>query len=221
MNLSLNQIKEMLEIIKPIKDFYMYISSTGTVYSTDEYYSYLKVLQTNILGYEFSFNFNELTSLIKMIEKHDLSFNVKMDFFGNTFMCPSDRVEPVAVKKNMVEDEWVSPVIVSTHIPLFMNLIGKVSMYNINNNYDYYTSTLREDENFNSIISQKAADGVSLFKLDDNYLMTICARFFPINKKDKVDFYIKRIDNNRSFANMKIYKSKTCMIDMYIVILNL
>lgn len=214
MNLSISKIKEILSGIKSIKDDFMYITEDGTVYSTNEFFNYLKILKTDIIGYTLSFKTTEINAFIKNMDKYNSDCRIVTDSFNNLYLHPTVNI------RVPIDDDPIYPAILNCHIPNFINLINKVIGYN-SIGYDYAIDNIRDNESFNTIISQKAADGVSLFNIDNEYMITLCSRLFPINKKDKVEFKIKNLDSCRSFVGVRIYKTKTTIVEMYIIILNL
>lgn len=58
---------------------------------------------------------------------------------------------------------------------------------------------LKADPKFNEILSKKAADGNSLYRIDKNYILSIFSGLLPINKNDKVSFRIYDNNTNNSF----------------------
>ena len=69
---------------------------------------------------------------------------------------------------------------------------------------------LKADPKFNEILSKKAADGNSLYRIDKNYILSIFSGLLPINKNDKVSFRIYDNNTNNSFiAEFNIDKGFT------------
>ena len=58
---------------------------------------------------------------------------------------------------------------------------------------------LKADPKFNEILSKKADDGNSLYRIDKNYILSIFSGLLPINKNDKVLFRIYDNNTNNSF----------------------
>jgi hypothetical protein len=73
---------------------------------------------------------------------------------------------------------------------------------------NYREENLRSNDRFNSIISSKAADGASLFIINNRYMMYIYSGLLPINKSDKVTLDIYDVDNYSFLVKFIINKGK-------------
>ena len=90
------------------------------------------------------------------------------------------------------------------------NIFNSVRQYISTENLVRDIIDLKADPQFNEVLSKKAADGNSLYRIDKKYILSIFSGLLPINKNDKVSLRI--FDNGISdsfIAEFKIDKGFT------------
>lgn len=91
------------------------------------------------------------------------------------------------------------------------NLDGLMSRtFNLVNNTEpiKICDNLKDDEFFLQVLSNKAADGADLYRLDTQHMMYTFSSLHPINKSDRVSCSIYNCDERSYIANFIIDKKK-------------
>lgn len=114
---------------------------------------------------------------------------------------------------------------------LYPNMIQKINMYCNNiptGKLLAYQEELRGNEDFESLLSLKAADGMKYYKVNgidigNTYMIPMFSGFPNLNKADRIGIKIFDVGNNKHLlVNMNIYKEKVNReINMYFVTIDL
>lgn len=75
---------------------------------------------------------------------------------------------------------------------------------------------IKADDSFNEIQNKKAADGMTLYKVNKKYILTLYKGLVPVNKSDRVALELYDIDNYSFLAKFIINKGKFT-INKYLV----
>jgi len=193
MNIPTGELKELLEYSKALKCDIIRVKD-NIIFGTDSNFVHLKIIGLNKY-HEFPdmlFYLRDLSEFMKRID--DISDTETTYFDISTFIDMQYK-----------------------YIDVFDNLISSVSRY-LNNPISFSDEDLKSNDDFNTINTMKAGDGVGLLKLSEKYILTLYSGLLPINKSDKVMVYIRDIDTYRYLANFTIVKKKFS-IDIYFMYL--
>lgn len=84
-----------------------------------------------------------------------------------------------------------------------------------NNIPDIFISNLKENDNFNRIMSYKAEMGASALKIGEDSIIFIYKQLIPCNKPDKISLSYYKVTDNMAIAQFNIDK-KFCIMDRYV-----
>jgi len=88
---------------------------------------------------------------------------------------------------------------------MYMNILSILSSKIVP---DLVVDSVKSNEEFMKILSNKSADGANFFKINDKYIMSIYSGLLPINKSDKVSLEIYNIDEYSYISKFIINKGK-------------
>lgn len=75
---------------------------------------------------------------------------------------------------------------------------------------------IKNDEVFAEILTAKSSEGLKMYRLDSNHILSIFTGLIPVNKPDKLDLQIINI-NNKCFLVKYIIHKKKWDIEQYIL----
>jgi len=191
MLITMDELIEIFEYSKALKCDIIRVRNK-TMYGTDNNFIHLRVLKSD-LNNEFPdmiFYSRDLFEFMKILQSTPDTPNINISKFIT------------------IHYEYTN---------IFENLIKNVSHYAFSI-ISFYNDDLKSNDNFNTINAMKAGDGIGLLKLSERYILTLYNGLLPINKSDKVEVYIRDIDDYRYLANFTIIKKKFS-IDVYFMYL--
>lgn len=172
---------------KSLKQQY-YLMNDKAIMGTDKLYGMLSVIYLDkpcSIDSNISFKKNSLVDFIKHNENYTFNEN-------EYSLCCNDNVF------YLVND-------ISNNI---LQLYSRVCEVENINNLLYTRNNLRDDDNFNNIISYKKNDGMSVYNIENRFIMTLFSGIFPINKSDTVDLNIYHVDSISYLSKFIIHKKK-------------
>lgn len=192
MLITIDALMELCEYVKAFKCDIILVRSNKTMFGTDTNFTHLRALRTQLN--------NEFPDII--FHSRDLSDFMKILQF-------TTETSEIDISKFIT--------IHYEYKDIFDNLI-KTVFHHVFRIISFYNEDLKNNDNFNTIMAMKAADGVGLLKLSERYILTLYNGLLPVNKSDRVDLYIRDIDDYRYLANFMITKKKFS-IDVYFMYL--
>lgn len=192
------QFRDVVETAKSLKADIIYIKG-NTIYGVDDNFTYLKQMTfDNILGLEICYNQKLMNDFMKV--------------------CTNDIVIQDNSILSNIETLYINNQNYIKNILTLNNKINNILLSNINiMNID----TVRGNEQFESAISLKTSQGIGLYKVNEQYIMSIFKGLLPINKPDKVSLSIYDVDNTRFLTRFVISKPKNKAIIVNVMYLKI
>ena len=107
------------------------------------------------------------------------------------------------------------------HIRNIVNLNNKINQIVLNNYNNLNVDNARDNQEFENAISLKTAQGIGLYRISEEYILSIFKGLLPINKKDKTSLSIYDVDYNRFLTRFVISKPKNKVIIVNVMYLKI
>lgn len=186
---------KLYDAIKGMKCDIVYIYPDRIIGTDDKRIALAEVICDTKVSQSYEIERN----VIKLIaDKSKELINVDDDPFE-----PEDFINRYAIRRT-----WLGP--------LEQSDLNMHSMMKGNEIPDYRVDDLKANENFNNIQAQKAADGMSMLRLNKKYILSLYKGLLPVNKADKVSVELYDIDSYSFLAKFIIDKRKF-VINKYLV----
>lgn len=192
------QFREIIEIAKLLKSDIIYIIG-NTIYGTDSNFTYLKQMTfENTLGINICYEQKLMNDFIKLctntitLENNSLMSNIEVLYVNN-----------------------------ENHIRNIVNLNNKINQIVLNNYNNLNVDNARDNQEFENAISLKTAQGIGLYRISEEYILSIFKGLLPINKKDKTSLSIYDVDYNRFLTRFVISKPKNKVIIVNVMYLKI
>lgn len=192
------QFREIIEIAKLLKSDIIYIIG-NTIYGTDSNFTYLKQMTfENTLGINICYEQKLMNDFIKLctntitLENNSLMSNIEVLHINN-----------------------------QNHIRNIVELDNKINQIVLNNHNSMNVDNARDNEEFENAISLKTAQGIGLYRVSEEYILSIFKGLLPINKKDKTSLSIYDVDYNRFLTRFVISKPKNKVIIVNVMYLKI
>lgn len=202
MELTVFELDELIDKLKVAKNDFVLLFG-NLIIGIDSHFSYLKVYHVSgfknekLNNLKLCVNFNELVAFRKLLTPND------MLYLNNNTITQYNGSLLFNLSNNLIMNIYYIYVRMLEQPPICRK------------RYD----NLRDNENFENIISMKASDGASSFILD-NYCMILFSSMLPVNKSDKVSLEIFDYGSN-FISNFKIQKKKDIELYIYIKFIKL
>lgn len=197
MNSFTLQIRELIEFAKVLKSEIVYIIG-NMIYGTDSSFTYLKQVEyENVLGITLCY------------VQHDMNNFIKASTLDIVY-------ENGILYSNVEQIDVTNPVYANNMNNLF-NAVNMISL----NPVVYHMDNIRGTEDFEYGIALKSTQGIYMYKINEEYILSIFKNLLPINKKDSVSVTIRDIDNYRFISRFIISKPKKVTIQVDIVYLKI
>lgn len=192
------QFREIIEIAKLLKSDIIYIIG-NTIFGTDSNFTYLKQMTfENTLGINICYEQKLMNDFIKLctntitLENNSLMSNIEVLYVNN-----------------------------ENHIRNIVNLNNKINQIVLNNHNSMNVDNARDNQEFENAISLKTAQGIGLYRVSEDYILSIFKGLLPINKKDKTSLSIYDVDYNRFLTRFVISKPKNKVIIVNVMYLKI
>ena len=192
------QFREIIEIAKLLKSDIIYIIG-NTIYGTDSNFTYLKQMTfENTVGINICYEQKLMNDFIKLctntitLENNSLMSNIEVLYINN-----------------------------ENHIRNIVNLNNKINQIVLNNYNNLNVDNARDNQEFENAISLKTAQGIGLYRVSEEYILSIFKGLLPINKKDKTSLSIYDVDYNRFLTRFVISKPKNKVIIVNVMYLKI
>lgn len=192
------QFREIIEIAKLLKSDIIYIIG-NTIFGTDSNFTYLKQMTfENTLGINICYEQKLMNDFIKLctntitLENNSLMSNIEV-------LCVNNE----------------------NHIRNIVNLNNKINQIVLNNHNTMNVDNARDNQEFENAISLKTAQGIGLYRVSEDYILSIFKGLLPINKKDKTSLSIYDVDYNRFLTRFVISKPKNKVIIVNVMYLKI
>ena len=197
MNSFTLQIRELIEFAKVLKSEIIYIIG-NMIYGTDSNFTYLKQVE-----------YENVLEITLCYVQHDMNNFIKASTL--------DIVYENGMLYSNVEQIDVTNPIYANNINKLFNAVNMVSL----NPIVYHMDNIRGIEDFEYGIALKSTQGIYMYKINEEYILSIFKNLLPINKKDSVSITIRDIDNYRFISRFIIFKPKKVTIQVDIVYLKI
>ena len=197
MNSFTLQIRELIEFAKVLKSDIIYIVG-NMIYGTDLNFTYLKQVEyENTLGITLCYKQHDMNNFIKA-STLDIVYE-------NGLLC-----------SNIEKIDILNPVLANNMNNLF-NAINNLSIQPVVHHID----NVRGVDEFEYAIALKSSQGISMYRISEQYILTLFKNLLPINKKDTVSLSIRDVDDYRFISRFIISKPKKVTIQVDIVYLKI
>lgn len=194
-------LNDLLDYVKVLKPEYFYLLSDGTLLGTDDSFSSLRIIETDIYGYELFQSSNDFKNFMKD-PNIIIMDTIEIRDIPNTSWINLD----AGLLKNMYEGcyEIYGDDFTESNIALGIYLSSK--------HYDDCNNIMETYFNI------KASDGAIPVRVDNHYFY-IFSGFLPLNKSDKLEMTI--YDNVLDFVikyeiTKKKFKNKVTVFYKYL-----
>lgn len=224
MNIEL--LLQIVEYTSIIKAGYIMIMG-NYIYGTDVEFTYLKTIDNTVYDKVLMYNVNDMKNFIKnVLSTPDCELLL---YKGNLYSINKNHINMIhnMINQNPEDHRLVNYLSNVEYIEIFnykyyIRMNSMISNMNIilNNKILYEDYNLREDTQFESILEHKTADGVSMYRINRQFILSIFTNLLPINKGDEVSLVLYDIDMYKFLAKFSIMKKKQKVkIDIYIMYL--
>lgn len=168
------------------------------IIGTDENMTYFKVSDfDNINNYLLIYNVNEMREFLRSISIIDtVSFN------------GCDIASSVGGRINTFNNDKLFNI---------NSCLSRIGCYINSINPIIENKELKEDDGFNSLLQYKSGNGVGLYKISEEFILSIFKNMLPINKNDYALLNIYDIDSLSFLSKFTIIKKKNIHIRVYIM----
>lgn len=189
----INIVLDLIDKGKILKDEVICINN-NKIMGSDKYFNYLTVTSVDTNTVNINYSQSEMNTFLKENQKNILQIN------DDTLYTPNSKFKLNISNVNRTFDKLYNA---------YLDLC--------NSDIKFYIENVR-DEQFESAISKKTSEGISLYKIDKEYVLTIFKGLLPVNKKDKVSLkiYDNKYIKDIFIANFIIDKGKGVIINVYL-----
>lgn len=194
-------LNDLLDYVKVLKPEYFYLLNDGTLLGTDDSFSSLRIIETDIYGYELFQSSNDFKNFMKdpnMI----IMDTIEINDIPNTSW--------ITLHRGLLENMFISCDELYRDDMIEQNII--LGNYLSAKHYDDCSSIME------TYFDIKALDGAVPIRMD-NYYFYIFSGFLPLNKSDKLEMTV--YDNVSDFVikyeiTKKKYKHKVTVFYKYL-----
>lgn len=192
------QFRELVEMTKVLKSDIIYIFG-NIIYGTDSNFTYLKQMTfDNVLGISICYEQKLMNDFIKL--------------------CTDTIVLDNNVLLSNIERLYINN---DAYIRNILELERKINEMVLVNTNTINVDNVRENSQFEHAISLKSAQGIGLYKINEEYILSIFKGLLPINKSDKVSLSIYDINDNRFLSRFIVSKPKNKIITVSVMYLKI